>query len=298
MERFDLYLRLIRKLSSGSKYNKQSIIEDFDITDRKFDRYIHELRDLGFEIPRAKEGYYWIDRKLSRTELADLVYINDEELTILAQAIEVIDEGNALKSELRRKMRALLDPSLITNSILHPERAKIVKNIGIAIEKQQQIIIHQYRSSNSREIRDRKVEPISLSSNFQMLCAFDIEDRIPKHYKISRMESISILEKPFQYTEQHTNLKSDAFRMSGITSHNICFQMTLTAYNLLKEEYPMSGAHTRKISDGLWEFSGPVYSNQGVGRFIMSLPGHIRVIEDKTLKAHIDKSGKNLGRIV
>lgn len=271
-------------------------MDDFDISARTFDRYICELRNLGFEIPRASNGYYWIDRKLSRSELADLIYINDEELLILSQAVEAIDEGNALKADLRKKMRALLDPTLITNSILHPERARMVKLLGIAIEKKNQVIVGKYRSGHSNIIRDRKVEPISLSSNFQMLTAFDPEDRTTKQYKIARMESVKIIPVSFQFEEMHSFLQTDPFRISGSEPRQIKFRMSLIAYNLLKEEYPLSEAFVHPFNDDIWEFSGTVYGNKGIGRFILSLPGETEVIEDLELKAYLQNAIGKFGR--
>jgi len=292
LEHFDLYLKLIRRLSSGTRHHRQTLIDDFEMTERTFDRYISELRNLGFEIPRAKDGMYWIDRSLSRTELANLVYISDEELTILAHAIEAIDESNALKSDLRRKLSALLDPTLITKSILHPERAHMVKLLGIAIEKKQQVLISKYHSGHSKIIRDRKVEPISISANFQMLCAYDLEDRMPKNYKISRMESIRILDTTFRFQQQHRELKSDPFRISGETERQISFSMTLTACNLLKEEYPLAAEYISQTNDERYLYTGPVYGDKGVGRFILSLPGEIEVLEDNELKGYLQKSIK------
>ncbi|MDD3010380.1 MAG: WYL domain-containing protein [Bacteroidales bacterium] len=291
----DFYLRIVRLLSNGRRHHRDTICEIFDISRRKFDRTISDLREVGFDIPRPKEGYYYIDRRNSRSELQELVYITNEELAILAEAIEAIDETNTLKQDLRKKLRSLIDVDLITQSILHPRRARIVKTLGEAIQHHEQVIIERYRSGHSNEIRDRKVEPISLSANMQMLCAYDIEDRIPKQYKITRMRDVQNLHKPAQYEAYHKELRTDPFRISGTAGKKIRFTMSLLAYNLLMEEYPLAAEFTTENAPGVWAFEGEVFLYEGVGRFILSLPGEITLLADNGLKAYIKAMIKKFG---
>jgi len=283
-------LKFIQMLSNGRRHNQADMCKQFDISERKFQRTISDLRESGFEIPRPKDGFYYIDREKSCSELQDLVYITNEELILLTQAIESIDSTNSLLRGLRKKLHALIDVDLITKTLIHPERSKIIKTLGQAIKEKKQVIVQQYRSGNSKEIRDRKVEPISLSSEFLMLCAFDIEENCSKQYKIARMNGVQLLDKPYKYESLHKALPMDCFHISGNSPKQIRFTMSLVAYNLLIEEYPEAAKHITQESDILWQFSGSVNSYLGVGRFILGLPGETEVLGDKGLQEYLGRA--------
>ena len=283
-------LKFIQTLSNGRKHSQADMCSRFEISERKFQRTISNLRESGFEIPRPREGLYYIDREKSCSELQDLVFITNEELMLLTQAIESIDNTNSLLRGLRKKLQALIDVDLITKTLIHPERSKIVKILGQAIKEQKQVVIQKYRSGHSKEIRDRKVEPISLSPEFLMLCAFDIEEKCSKQYKISRMSGVQLLDKPYKFQEAHNTLEMDCFYISGNTPLNIRFNMSLVAYNLLIEEYPNAAKHITQDSDETWQFSGPVNSYLGAGRFILGLPGETEVLGDRGLKEYLQQA--------
>lgn len=283
-------LKFVQILSNGRKHTKEEMCLQFAISERKFQRTISDLRESGFEIPRPKEGFYYIDREKSCSELQDLVYITNEELIILTQAIESIDSTNSLLRGLRKKLQTFIDVDLISETLIHPERCEIVKILGKAIKEKKQVVIQQYRSGHSKEIRDRKVEPISFSPEFLMLCAFDIEENCSKQYKIARMKGVQLLDKPYKYEEAHRKLQMDCFYISGDTPQNIRFTMSLIAYNLLLEEYPNSAKHITQENDKKWHFSGPVNSYLGVGRFLLGLPGETEVLGDRGLKEYIENA--------
>ena len=63
--------------------------------------------------------------------------------------------------------------------------------------------------------------------------------------------------------------------------------MTLRAYLLLREEFPRSIPYLSKDeATGEYIFNGPVYSFDGIGRFVMGLVDEIE-IRTNALKKHI-----------
>jgi hypothetical protein len=55
----------------------------------------------------------------------------------------------------------------------------------------------------------------------------------------------------------------------------IKLEMSLKARNLLGEEYPLSEQFIGKIEDNRYVFDGWVSAYDGIGRFVMGLPGEV-----------------------
>ena len=66
-------------------------------------------------------------------------------------------------------------------------------------------------------------------------------------------------------------------------------ELSLVAYNLVMEEYPLSEKYLRKITDNLYRLECEVGNFLGVGRFILGLPGEVRIIEPKVLKDYVQE---------
>ena len=71
-------------------------------------------------------------------------------------------------------------------------------------------------------------------------------------------------------------------------------ELSIRASELLKEEYPMSEKFITEKDNGVIEFAAPVYSLEGVGRFVLGLSQEIKVVEPEILKEFIQKKAKNI----
>ena len=148
-------------------------------------------------------------------------------------------------------------------------------------------MLTNYHSANSNDIRDRLVEPIHFGDNYQSVVALDTGDKVCKQFKLDRIGSLVIGPSGYQYESLHKKNQSDIFGMSGDSETKITLQLTLRAYLLLREEFPLSIPYITQIDDG-YVFSGPVSSFEGPSRFVLGLIDEIAVVEPDALRGFID----------
>jgi hypothetical protein len=92
----------------------------------------------------------------------------------------------------------------------------------------------------------------------------------------------------FQYEELHRKNQSDIFGFSGDSNAWITLHLSLRAYLLLREEYPLSIPFTERTDDG-YHFHGPVSNFDGIGRFVLGLMDEVRIKGPEVFKTFIEK---------
>lgn len=161
-----------------------------------------------------------------------------------------------------------------------------VSKIAEAIKEEKKVIFHGYKSSHSGEIRNRFVEPFGLIPNDVEAWAYDLEDGQNKLFRISRIESVEVLDERWTRVHLHQKGYLDPFRMASFSPIPVRFSMTLMAYNLLLEEFPMAEKYVRKEGDR-WVFDGDVARLEGVGRFVIGLAAEIDIIDSPNLTEYV-----------
>jgi hypothetical protein len=91
----------------------------------------------------------------------------------------------------------------------------------------------------------------------------------------------------FQYEELHRKNQSDIFGFSGDSDTWITLHLSLRAYLLLREEYPLSISFTERTDDG-YHFHGPVSNFDGIGRFVLGLMDEVRIKGPEVFKTFIE----------
>ena len=163
-----------------------------------------------------------------------------------------------------------------------------------AIKYKNKVILRGYLSANSRQLRDRIVEPFDFTTNYIATWAYDMEAKCCKTFKNTRITSVQILPEPWENEEKHKILPMDVFRISTDEKTDIKLKLSIRAAGLLKEEYPLSEQYITKVNEKHFEFEAPVSSFNGVGRFIMGLCDEIEIVYPKTLKDFIIKKANKI----
>ena len=83
----------------------------------------------------------------------------------------------------------------------------------------------------------------------------------------------------------------DDFRIHGETPVHVRLRMDMVARNLLLEEYPL--AEKNLTADGdYWIYEADCNGMKGVGRFVLSIPDRIEILEGEEVKAYLkEKAG-------
>jgi len=287
-------LELIIFLSSGLKYTIANIMDRFDLTERTSHRYIKLIREAGFIIPRPISGLYYIDKTSPYfKEISELLHFSREEAHILYNAIHSINNENLLKQNLISKLYSLYDSPFIANTIVKQQESNNIHHLTKAIETKRKVVLCGYHSANSKEIKDRIVEPFNFTTNYLATWAFDINANCCKTFKNTRITSVKILNEPWENEQLHKIAPMDVFRISCQEQILVKLQLSVRASELLKEEYPLSENYITQINESSFLFDAPVCGFDGVARFVTGLCHEITILEPNTLRDFISKRVRN-----
>lgn len=287
-------LNILLPLGSGVRYTLEELAGKSELSVRQVQRYISSFRNAGFGIEN-RDGFYWID-KVDGTikKLNDLLYFTEEEAYILQRAIHSIDDTNPLKEKLANKLYSLYKFGKVAETIIKRERSEVVHKLSQAIERGEQALLKNYHSAHSNIVRDRMVEPFEFTQNFVMLWAFDRESRTCKQFKTSRIEKVLLNGKPAEYPNLHKALPVDVFRISSNEKIKVQLRLSLRAYNLMIEEYPLSEKDITPENDTMWHFDGWVAGFEGVGRFVMGLADEVEIVAPQSLQEYVKEKAKKI----
>lgn len=290
-------LRLILMLSGPRKFQRHEIAERLGIEERTVYRYLNTLEDVGLVLER-KGGCKLITNYGPGKDLGQIFHFTEEEMFLMHRLLEETEAKTAANEKLIKKLHALYDFKILKR--LHGkselDHIDVLKN---AIQNGKQVLLREYRSSHSQNIRDRKVEPFAFMHDYKGIWCFDVEDQQNKQFHLSRIKEVIVTENNWLYKKKHQIPFIDAFRMSAEKSIGIVqLQMTLKAYNLLKDEYPLAIKFIEPSAErGSYILRIPVAAFEGIGRFIMGLPGEIEVLQPQELKDYLKEKQKILNQM-
>ena len=280
-------LRLLRLLSGNVTYSVDELADRLDTSWRSIYRYIDTLKSAGFAVEKVYGNVYrLVSMKDARFDLSKVVMFSDEEAAIVNGMIDGLDNTNALKIGLKRKLAAVYDSTSIANYIGSKSNAANTQAIADAIREHRKVVLKDYESSHSGQVRDRLVEPFQFTTNYVDAWCFDLEDGANKRFKIARIGEVEILPEEWTAEASHKAQPMDAFRMNGDRPTHIKLILSLRAKNLLVEEYPLAEQSTRE-ENGRWIYEGDIYALQGAGRFVVSLFHEIEIAEGEPLRQYV-----------
>ncbi|MEN8120772.1 MAG: WYL domain-containing protein [Bacteroidota bacterium] len=285
-------LKLLMLLSGTRKYSKTEITEDLEIPDRSFYRYLKTLKDFGFIIENKNSLYQIAKNSGHLRQISDLLHFSDEEAYILNEAIHNIESSTKARGNLISKLSALYDSDRIATQFVGKEKSSKIKPLLDAIKDKKQVKLIAYKSSGSGNITDRIVEPFEFTANYISIWVYEPKSRKNKLFKVSRMQKVELLEYNWSYENKHEADLLDCFRIGGKKKIPVKFEMSLRAKNLLIEEYPLSEKFITSINENNYIFDGWVTALEGIGRFILGLPGEFFNIESNDLKQFIKTKQK------
>ena len=284
-------LRLLMMLSGNKKYAMPELEDKMEMSARNLRRDLNLIESSGFLLDREKGYRLQSDRSTNR-DLKNLMHFSEEEISILYQTLSLIEEDSPLKERLVRKMNAFYDLKALEQLRQKDDLTK-VHTIRDSLEQKKQVILKAYRSSNSNNIEDRVVEVFDFLPDYRAIWCYDIKSHSCKQFKLARMQFVELLSSAWRYEEKHQKPFIDGFRMSAMKPlTTVELLLSLKAYNLLIEEYPLATKHIKQ-EDKSYRVKVPVANYNGIGRFVLGLIEEIEIIKPaafkKYLKAQVGK---------
>lgn len=273
-------LRLMKLLTSNVNYTVNDLAERLDTSYRSIYRYIETFKEAGFVVHKLEGGVYKLGKESPYfREISQLVHFTDEEAHIVNQLIEGLDDTNMLKQNLRKKLSSVYNCTSMAASVVKGKNATNVNRILEAIEERRQVLLCNYASSHTGEVRTRCVEPFGFTTNYVQIWCYEPDSGMNKLFKISRIGSVEVLDKGWKHEADHHEGYIDIFRMTGYEQHRVKLELGMLAHNLILEEYPLSERDIKPLANGHWLLDTNVCNYLGISRFVVGLLDDIRVVD-------------------
>ena len=289
-------LQLLDMLSGIRRYTAREIRERLQLSERSLYRYINVLKDFGFVIDKDDRGYILEKNNKAAKELSSLLHFSEEEAYLLNEAINSIPATTKPRESLIAKLSALYDTDRIAIRFTAKEQSSKIKPLLEAIRNKKKVKITGYRSSVGGTVSDRMVEPFDFTPNYISVWAFEPASGENKLFKVERMKKVEPTGENWQFEKAHRADPVDCFRVAGKKKMKVRFEMSLLAKNLLTEEYPLSEPFIRTVSENRYVFDGWVAAKEGIGRFVLGLPGEIYHLENADIRRYIEKMQKKTAK--
>lgn len=257
----------------GGHWTIRQLAERFDTSERTIYRYINLLEEVDFIVEKDFDNRYFI---ITSDDDPGQAQFSVEETRLIKKLIQSGTRDNPLKNLLLKKLSLNSELDSMPRLFLRARLGKIVEQLAESIRDKQQVVLQNYHSAHSNEIRDRLVEPIHFGDDYQSIMALDTADKICKQFKLDRIGEVIAFQKPFAFESLHKKKQTDIFGFTGDANTWVTLELSLRAYLLLREEYPLALPFLTKEEDH-YVFHGPVANFEGVGRFTLGLIDEVRI---------------------
>mgnify|MGYP000294804143 CR=1 FL=1 len=281
--------KLIQLLKGTRKRTAVEISEMMEISKRTFYRYLNLLEELGFEVELDFEGRYFIPT--NEGDEIDFTF-NSEESILIREALQTAASGHNMKDGVLKKLHMFSEQAKLGDNILDAGNSLKIQKLVEAINLKLRVRLERYSSVNSAKIKDRIVEPIRFTDNYEHIIAIDTDDvdQGEKHFKIKRIEAVSLIEQDQKYTEKINEVGVDVFGYSGNESYRVVLQLKHKSYTYFKEMYPRAQLFLKRSQvKNEYTFTGEAYKLEPVARFVLSYMDCTVVDEPQELKSLLNE---------
>lgn len=275
-------------LSNPYKLTKKQILSRLEITSRNFDDDIRILRDLSLTINIETPGYtYGILPDKDFKELDYLSPLSKEDLFHINQELRRCTDKKRIY--LTKKLESLYDFQKLGLRALRKPALEKIDRLEEAKNKKLAVVLKNYLS-NSSDSRDRRVEPFFVDADLDTLQAYDVEGLKIRHFRLSRIERVVILEdQPWQFKDKHHKRESDVFRIANDDRVVVHLELDTQGRNVLLDTFPKAKGEIEAGSEkNTFNFQSEVNGGfLGITNFILGNADNVKVIGPDSLKDHL-----------
>lgn len=271
-------------------FTKRALAERHGVSRDTIGGDFHCITTAGFTLERDEKDRYAFVLDKPHRQLKDLLHFSEEEQTLLHQAIDNLPDFTERHQKLKSKLSALYDFRRLGHAYLRKPYLTKVDSLLQAREEKRQVLLVDYRSSNSNAIGTRLVEPFHISPAEDTLQALDVEKRTLRHFRLSRFSRVQLTDTPWEYEGHHNILPTDPFRIVSADQVNVHLRLGVGAYNELLERFPLTKAYVEESEvPGMFDFQCKVNRGfLGLSNFILGFfHQKIEVVEPEALKEHL-----------
>ncbi len=293
-------LRVMRAIMEQPfRYTKKELAELYGVHEDTIKQDFEAFRTAGFDLEYDRGTYRYgfkVDKPFE--ELKSLFQLEEADLLRLLRAFDQLALGDPEFVRLRDRLASLLEYTQREHAYMRRPYLTKVKLLEQARTEKRQVLLVDYHSSNSNVVADRRVEPFFARAEDDILQAFDVDKQLLRHFRLSRIKRIRLLDAPWAYEEKHQILATDPFRIVGDQQVMVHLRLRVGAYNELVERFPASKAYVQEDAEdeGVFDFQCRVnHRFYGLTNFILGFHHQIvEVLEPEELKTHLQAEAQRM----
>lgn len=272
--------RLLRILNSPPALSAKQLQQRLQLSRSSFYRQLEIIKSLGYEV--EKDGKDRFSLKFTIQKSGDgLLTLAD--INLIRDLLEK-ETNNIHATQLYEKLRRNQDLIPIADALPQLHRNHVLQLIRAGINSGQCLELVRYRSLASQTVTNRVIEPLELTEDERYLIGWDIAKDDQRQFKIERIEDVDILSKSIN--PERVASPMDIFGLTGNEWIEVKLELSKFGHHLLVEEFPLSRHQVRTVK-GQVIYEGRVRSFKGIGRFVLGLPGEVRVLEPAGLVEYV-----------
>ncbi|MEB2780075.1 WYL domain-containing protein [Algoriphagus sp. C2-6-M1] len=280
--------KLINLLQSNIGKPVHRLAELLETDERTIYRYFKLLEALGFEVVKEFSKYK-IQQRPGMEQTLNYGAFSQEESQWLRAMIERQGKGNLLHDSLLKKLAVRSEVKQVTEQLFKANLGRLVDEIGQSIQQKKQVWLKDYYSLSSDTTSDRLVEPVTFSSNYETIHAFEPTSKSMKVFKIERIGEVVLSQEAWKYETRHQLPSAQLFGFTGKNKFLVKLKLSKKAYQLMLEEHPNARPFMSIKNRNQYYFLGEIPQLPGLARFILGLPGEIKVEEGEELKEYLSE---------
>jgi predicted DNA-binding transcriptional regulator YafY len=274
----------------------RQLAQKFEVSPDTIKGDLEVLRNSGYVVDYDGQYRYFFKIEKPFTHLKDLLHFSQEDQYLLEEAIDQISAHTTRGDRLKKKLASLYDYHQLGNAYLRKPYLNKVDLLLQAKSEKRQVVLQSYKSSNSNVISDRLVEPFHPSPPDDVLHAYDLEKQALRHFRISRILRVKLLDESWRHEGKHQILLTDPFRIVDNCQEMVHLRLKVGAYNELIERFPLTRAFLTEAEEDVYDFQCMVnHRFVGLTNFILGYYHQlVEVLEPESLLIHLQKEVKKM----
>jgi predicted DNA-binding transcriptional regulator YafY len=289
---------LMRVLNHPRQFTRRQLAEHFGVSTQTVYDDIEAINQLQeFTVKYQKPPYRcFVDFNNRYSELNVMSPLSEEDKFLIARTLQTGMGSNKAADRLIKKVEGLYDfQQLGLRQLRHPAIERINRLEG-AKRNKKQVTLVKYRSNNN-SIKDRLVECFFIDPELDMIQVYYPEASQVRHFRLSRIERVEVLDTDWQNESRHQHKYTDVFRIASFEQQvQVKLLLNVQAYNILLEYFPTSASHIDPGSEkNTFIFQGKVnHEFKGIINFIMGYAEHIEILAPESLRTAVQKKAESI----
>jgi predicted DNA-binding transcriptional regulator YafY len=263
------------------------LAELLETDERTIYRYFKLLEALGFVVIKEFNKYKINERPDYLSTASTCGTFSQEENIWLKSLIESQGKSNLLRDSLLQKLQLKSEVKQGSEQLFKANLGRFVDLIGQGISGKKQLWLKDYYSLSSDTVSDRLVEPVGFSSDYENIHAFELESKSMKVFKIERIGDVVLGSEAWKYENKHELPGQALFGYTGKRKFPVKLKLSKKAYQLMLEEHPNALPFMTIKNRNHYYFIGEVAQLPGLARFILGLPGEVKLEEGEEMRAYL-----------